>query len=78
MSMARVFKRQINRDPVVGHAKIVCQGIGRALLEFVEVEWLNPSAEMELIEPVTSRNDRRIFRLDEKVARCKNARWLKD
>jgi len=64
-------------EPVVGHAEITRQGIARALIELVEEKWLSPSAALELIEPIMCGNGKRIFRLDEKIARCTKAPWLR-
>jgi len=63
-------------EPVVGHAEIARRGIARALIELVEEGWLSPSDAIELIEPIMCGNGKRIFRLDEKIARCKKSAWL--
>jgi predicted TIM-barrel fold metal-dependent hydrolase len=65
-------------EPVVGHAEIARRGIARALTELVEEGWLTPAAALELVEPIMCGNGRRIFRLDEKIARCRKAPWVKD
>ncbi len=63
-------------EPVVGHAEMARHGIARALTDLVDEGWLTPSAAVELVEPILCGNGKRIFRLDEKIARCQNAPWL--
>jgi predicted TIM-barrel fold metal-dependent hydrolase len=62
-------------EPVLGHAIIARRGIGLALSELVEEQWLSLNDAMELVEPIMCGNARRIFNLDEKEKLLSKVKW---
>jgi hypothetical protein len=64
-------------EPVVGHAAIARHGITRALTRLTEEGWLSRADAVELVEPLMRGNARRLFRLEEKTRRLKQAPWVK-
>ncbi len=63
-------------EQVLGHALIARHGIALALSELVEEGWLSLNDALELIDPITHGNARRIFRLAEKEKALRTVPWL--
>ena len=61
---------------VLGHARMARRGVARALRELVEDGWLEERDALGLVEPLLRGNARRIFRLEDKLARLAKAPWL--
>ena len=62
-------------EPVLGHAMLARRGIGLALSELVEEQWLNLNDALELVEPIMYGNARQIFNLDEKEKLLSKVKW---
>ncbi|HEV58509.1 MAG TPA: hypothetical protein ENN87_13620, partial [Phycisphaerales bacterium] len=62
-------------EPVLGHAMIARRGIALALSELVEEGWLSLSQAMDLVDPIMHENARRIFNLEAKSKRLRQAPW---
>ncbi len=63
-------------EPVLGHAAIARQGIGLALSELVEEDWVSIPDALELADLIMHNNARRIFHLAEKSKALQNAPWM--
>jgi predicted TIM-barrel fold metal-dependent hydrolase len=55
-------------ENVVGHAAIARHGLGQALSELVDEEWLSESEALALVEPLMRGNAINVFHLAEKAA----------
>jgi predicted TIM-barrel fold metal-dependent hydrolase len=62
-------------EPVLGHAVVARRGIATALTQLVDEGWLTLPDAMDLINPITHRNARRIFNLPKKTKTLQNAPW---
>jgi predicted TIM-barrel fold metal-dependent hydrolase len=63
-------------EPVVGHAALARRGLTNALHRLVAEGWLSRTDAVELVEPIMQGNARRLFRLEEKQRRLRQAPWL--
>ena len=61
---------------VLGHARMARRGVARALRELVDEGWLEERDALGLVELLLRGNARRIFRLEDKLARLAKAPWL--
>jgi predicted TIM-barrel fold metal-dependent hydrolase len=64
-------------EPVLGHAMLARRGLVQALSELVEEGWLKLSDALDLVEPISRGNARRLFHLARKTEALRAAPWLK-
>jgi uncharacterized protein len=64
-------------EPVLGHSLMARRGIAQALSELVGEGWLKLNDALELVDPITHGNARRIFRLAQKTEALQQAAWAR-
>jgi predicted TIM-barrel fold metal-dependent hydrolase len=63
-------------EPVLGHAEMARHGMALALSELVDEGWMSLADAVDLVDPLTHGNARRLFDLQRKQQRLAAAPWL--